>query len=163
MSARIAATVGNGRILARIGRDGSLISLNAPRLDHDVLETHMYAVVRRPRVHRRIGGAGWKHQLEYVRGTNVLRVVSSHTTGINVERRLVAIGERLQAAFRSEPDTEVGWEQGLGEVLPQAGIRFDPASRIAVQSRTSTPAASSSSRSTTTARVHSPPGETRTC
>jgi cyclomaltodextrinase len=127
MSARIAATVGNGRILARIGRDGSLISLNAPRLDHDVLETHMYAVVRRPRVHRRIGGAGWKHHLEYVRGTNVLRVVSSHTTGINVERRLVAIGERLQAAFRSEPDTEVGWEQGLGEVLPQAGIRFDRA------------------------------------
>ena len=46
--ARIAATVGNGRILARIGRDGSLISLCAPHLDHELIETHMYAVVRRP-------------------------------------------------------------------------------------------------------------------
>jgi glycosidase len=127
MSARVAATVGNGRILARIGRDGSLISLCAPHLDHELIETHMYAVVRRPDGQRRIGGGGWKHHLEYVRGTNVLRVASSHSSGIKVERRLAAIGETLQTAFRSEAGDEVVWEQGLGEVLPQAGIRVDGA------------------------------------
>ena len=53
--------------------------------------------------------------------------MSSHSTGINVERRIAAIGESLQAAFRSDAGNEVGWEQGVGEVLPQAGIRFDRA------------------------------------
>src|SRR4030088_84343 len=127
MTARVAAPAANGRILARIGRDGSLISLCAPQLDHELIETHMYAVVRRPDGLRRIGGAGWKHDLQYMRGTNVLRVVSSHSQGINVERRIAAIGESLQAAFRSDAANEVGWEQGVGEVLPQAGIRFDRA------------------------------------
>ena len=95
MSARVAATVGNGRILARIGRDGSLISLCAPHLDHELIETHMYAVVRRPDGQRRIGGGGWKHHLEYVRGTNVLRVASSHSSGIKVERRPSEHGVRV--------------------------------------------------------------------
>jgi glycosidase len=102
-----------------------LISLCAPHLDHELIETHMYAVVRRAGGLRRIGGAGWKHDLQYVRGTNVLRVVSSHTAGIRVERRLAAIDQSLQTAFRSETGDEVGWEQGLGEVLPQAGTRVD--------------------------------------
>ena len=148
MTARVAATVGNGRILARIGRDGSLISLCAPQLDRELIETHMYAVVKQPGGQRRVGGAGWRHELDYVRGTNVLRVVSSHSTGIKLERRLAAIGESLQTAFRSEADDEVGWEQGLGDMLPQFGTRvvdawpeaFDPpplagATRAAVVAR----------------------------
>ena len=126
MSARFVATVGNGRLLARIGADGSLIGLCAPQLDAELLEKPAHAVLelvagRR----RRIGGRGWKHRREYVRGTNVLRVMSRHSTGIKVERRLAAIGESLLLAFRSEGDSVVGWERGLGEVLPQAGIRFD--------------------------------------
>src|SRR5216684_4687994 len=94
MSGSFAATVGNGRILARIGRDGSL------------------------------SGRAWKHKLEYVRGTNVLRVRSSHSHGTTVERRLAAIGESLHSAFRAEDGTEVGWDRGLDEILPQAGLRF---------------------------------------
>jgi hypothetical protein len=128
MSARFVATVGNGRLLARIGADGSLIGLCAPHLDAELLEKPAHALLelvagRR----RRIGGRGWKHRREYVRGTNVLRVMSRHSTGTRVERRLAAIGESLLLAFRSEGDSIVGWEQGLGEVLPQAGIRFDGA------------------------------------
>src|ERR1700730_10072539 len=98
MTARVAATVGNGRILARIGRDGSLISLCAPHLDHELIETHMYAVVKQRGGQRRVGGAGWQHDIDYVRGTNVLRVVSRHSTGIKGQRRLAAIGESLQTA-----------------------------------------------------------------
>jgi glycosidase len=128
MSARFVASVGNGRLLARIGADGSLISLCAPHLEAELLEKPAHAVleVGAGRM-RRIGGRGWKHRREYVRGTNVLRVMSRHSTGIKVERRLAAIGESLLLAFRSEGDATVGWESGLGEVLPQAGIRFDGA------------------------------------
>ena len=125
MTARVAATVGNGRILARIGRDGSLISLCAPQLDHELIETHMYAVVRRPDGLRRIGGAGWKHDLQYVRGTNVLRVISNHAGGIKVERRIAAIGESLRTAFRSDDVTEMRWERGVETFLPEEAERFD--------------------------------------
>ncbi len=128
MSARFVATVGNGRLLARIGADGSLIGLCAPHLDAELLEKPAHAVLEvGAERRRRIGGRGWKHRREYVRGTNVLRVMSRHSTGIKVERRLAAIGESLLLAFRSEGDATVGWESGLGEVLPQAGIRFDGA------------------------------------
>jgi len=128
MSARFVATVGNGRLLARIGADGSLIGLCAPHLDHELLEKPVHSVLelgagRR----RRIGGRGWKHRREYVRGTNVLRVLSRHSTGIKVERRLAAVGESLQLAFRCDGECTVGWERELGEVLPAAGIRFDGA------------------------------------
>jgi glycosidase len=128
MSARFVATVGNGRLLARIGADGSLIGLCAPHLDAELLEKPAHAVLELgAERRRRIGGRGWKHRREYVRGTNVLRVMSRHSTGIKVERRLAAIGEGLLLAFRSEGDSIVGWERRLGEVLPQAGIRFDGA------------------------------------
>src|SRR5258708_33243420 len=128
MSARFVATVGNGRLLARIGADGSLIGLCAPQLDHELLEKPVHGVLelgagRR----RRTGGRGWKHRREYVRGTNVLRVMSRHSTGIKVERRLAAIGESLLVAFRCEGDCKVGWESGLANVLPEAGLRFDGA------------------------------------
>ncbi len=53
--------------------------------------------------------------------------MSRHSTGIKVERRLAAIGESLVLAYRCDGDFIVGWEQGLGEVLPQAGIRFEGA------------------------------------
>ncbi len=126
MSARFVATVGNGRLLAKIGADGSLIGLCAPHLDAELLEKPAHALLelgagRR----RRIGGRGWKHRREYVRGTNVLRVLSRHSTGIKVERRLAAIGESLLLAFRYDGDCAVGWESGLGEVLPAAGKRFE--------------------------------------
>jgi len=125
MSARFAATVGNGRLLARIGRDGSLIGLRAPRLDQELIDRPIHAVIALPAGRRRIGGRGWKHHLEYVRGTNVLRVLSRHSSGVRVERRLAAIGESLRSAFRFEGEAEVGWEHGLGEVLPQAGVRLE--------------------------------------
>jgi cyclomaltodextrinase / maltogenic alpha-amylase / neopullulanase len=127
MSTRFAATVGNGLILARVGRDGSLLA-------HGLVERRIAAVIKRPGGDRHLSGKGWSHDLAYLRGTNVLRVRSSHTTGIEVERRLVAIGESLQSAFRSGPETEIGWEHGIERFLPQAGTRvveawpeeFDP-------------------------------------
>jgi cyclomaltodextrinase / maltogenic alpha-amylase / neopullulanase len=128
MSARFVATVGNGRLLARIGADGSLIGLCAPQLDHELLEKPIHGVLEQGAGRRRrIGGRGWKHRREYVRGTNVLRVMSRHATGIKVERRLAAIGESLLVAFRCEGDCNVGWESGLANVLPQAGMPFDGA------------------------------------
>jgi cyclomaltodextrinase len=128
MSARFVATVGNGRLLARIGADGSLIGLCAPHLDHELLEKPVHAVLEQGAGRRRrIGGRGWKHRREYVRGTNVLRVLSRHSTGIKVERRLAAIGESLLVAFRCEGDCKVGWETELGDVLPHAGVRSEGA------------------------------------
>jgi cyclomaltodextrinase / maltogenic alpha-amylase / neopullulanase len=128
MSARFVATVGNGRLLARIGADGSLIGLCAPHLDDELLDKPVHAMLEQGAGRRRrIGGRGWKHRREYVRGTNVLRVLSRHSTGIKVERRLAAIGENLLLAYRCEGDCTVGWEGGLGEVLPLAGIRFEGA------------------------------------
>ena len=134
MSARFAATVGNGRLLARIGRDGSLIGLRAPHLDQELIERPIHAVMAAPSEGRRLGGRGWKHHLEYVRGTNVLRVMSRHASGTRIERRLAAIDESLLLAFRVEGEAHITWERGLKDILPQAGVRagdawpdgFDP-------------------------------------
>ena len=118
MSTRFAATVGNGLVLARIGRDGSLLA-------HGLVEKRIAAVIKSPEGERHLSGKGWSHDLAYLRGTNVLRVRSSHTIGIAVERRLVAIGESLHSAFKAAPDLEVTWEHGIDDFLPQAGARVD--------------------------------------
>ncbi len=128
MSSRFVATVGNGRLLARIGADGSLIGLRAPHLHDEMLDKPVHAMLdlgggRR----RRIGGRGWKHHREYVRGTNVLRVVSRHASGIKLERRLAAVGEELRLAFRFQGDGDLHWDRGLEEVLPAAALRCDGA------------------------------------
>src|SRR5712691_1665868 len=127
MSGSFAATVGNGRILARIGRDGSLMGIAAPHLDHQLIEARIHGVGESAGGPRSLSGRAWKHKLDYVRGTNVLRVRSSHSHGTTVERRLAAIGESLLSAFRAEDGTEVGWDRGLEGVVPQAGVRVDGA------------------------------------
>ena len=48
MSARFVATVGNGRLLAKIGADGSLLSLCAPHLDSELLQRPVHAAIERP-------------------------------------------------------------------------------------------------------------------
>ncbi|HVS50500.1 MAG TPA: alpha-amylase family glycosyl hydrolase [Candidatus Dormibacteraeota bacterium] len=126
MTFRAVATVGNGRVLAKFGVGGRLVSLRGPHLDHELLDEPVDAVL--PAVdgrRRRVGGRDWKHHLAYVRGTNVLRVQSTHSSGLKLERRLAAIGESLRSALRSNGDAEVVWERGLDEILPQAGVRFD--------------------------------------
>jgi len=125
MTRSVAATVGNGRVLARIGRDGSIAGLSAPSLDAELVEKRIHAVINGPDGERRISGSSWKHHLEYVRGTNVLRVISNHASGIKVERRLAAIGDSLRTAFRSDDATEMSWERGVERFLPQAGERFE--------------------------------------
>ena len=127
MTRSIAATIGNGRVLARIGRDGSLAGLSAPSLDSELVEKRIHAVINGPDGQRRISGSSWKHHLEYVRGTNVLRVVSTHTSDIKVERRIAAIGESLRTAFRSEGETDVSWERGVENFLPQVGESYNAA------------------------------------
>src|SRR5260370_5629206 len=100
MSAGFVATVGNGRLLARIGADGSLIGLCAPHLDAELLEKPAHGVLERgAERRRRIGGPGWKHRRQDVRGTNVLRAMSRHSTGIKVRRRHAPIGESLVLAY----------------------------------------------------------------
>ena len=126
MSARFVATVGNGRLLAKIGADGSLLSLCAPHLESELLQRPVHATLELPSGRkRRIGGRGWKHRREYVRGTNTLRVMSRHASGIKVERRIAAIDDALGLAFRSDGEADVSWEHGLEPVLPRAGVRFD--------------------------------------
>ncbi|TMD90386.1 MAG: hypothetical protein E6I73_07920 [Chloroflexi bacterium] len=124
MSSRFAGTVGNGRILARIGRDGSLIGLKGPHFDLELVDRPVHAVIVLRNGKRRLGGRGWKHHLEYIRGTNVLRVLSRHATGLKVERRLAAIDDCLCSAFRCGEEAEVAWERGLGEIVPEAGLRI---------------------------------------
>src|SRR6266550_5784845 len=124
MTRSVAATVGNGQVLARIGRDGSIAGLSAPSLDSELLEKRIHSVIKRPDGERRISGSSWKHDLEYVRGTNVLRVISNHASGIKVERRIAAIGESVRTAFRSDDATEMRWERGLEKFLPQEAMRF---------------------------------------
>src|SRR4029077_8943644 len=134
MSSRFAGTVGSGRVLARIGRDGSLVGLKGPHFDEDLVARPIHAVIVLHNGRRRLGGRGWKHHMEYIRGTNVLRVLSRHATGLKVERRLAAISDCLCTAFRCEQEAEVGWERGIGELVPKAGLRatvewpdeFDP-------------------------------------
>ena len=127
MSGSFAATVGNGRILARIGRDGSLMSLASPHLANELIEARIHGVVEPAAGPRSLSGKSWKHKLDYVRGTNVLRVRSSHSNGTTVERRLAAIGDSLRSAFRAEDGTAVAWDQGLDGFLPDRGVRFDGA------------------------------------
>ncbi len=128
MSARFVATVGNGRLLAKIGADGSLLSLCAPHLDSELLQRPMHATIELGSGRkRRVGGRGWKHRREYVRGTNVLRVLSRHAGGIKVERRIAAVDETLALAFRFDGEANVSWEHGLEPVLTRAGVRYDGA------------------------------------
>src|SRR5258706_10924711 len=122
MSARFVATVGNGRLLAKIGADGSLLSLCTPHLDSELLQRPVHATIELGSGRkRRVGGRGWKHRREYVRGTNVLRVLSRHATGTKVERRIAAIDETLALAFRFDGEADVTWEHGLEPALPGAG------------------------------------------
>jgi glycosidase len=125
MTRSVAATIGNGRVLARIGRDGSLAGLSAPSLDSELVDKRIHAVINGPGGQRRISGSSWKHHLEYVRGTNVLRVISNYASGLKIERRIVAIGESLRTAFRSDDATEVSWERGVEKFLPQDAERCD--------------------------------------
>ena len=127
MSGSFAATVGNGRILARIGRDGSVMSLAAPHLDQQLIDARIHGVVESITGNRSLSGRGWKHKLDYLRGTNVVRVISTHSTAGTVERRLVAVGESLRVAYRSAGNVTVGWDRDLMEVLPHAGLRVDAA------------------------------------
>jgi len=125
MTRSVAATVGNGRVLARIGRDGSIAGLSAPSFDSELVEKRIHAVLSGPDGERRLSGSSWKHHLEYVRGTNVLRVISNHASGIKVERRIAAVGESLRTAFRSEGATEMSWERGVEKFLPREAECFD--------------------------------------
>src|SRR6266550_4415170 len=125
MTRSVAATVGNGLVLARIGRDGSIAGLSAPSLDSELVEKRIHSVIKGPDGERRISGSSWKHHLEYVRGTNVLRVISNHASGIKVERRIAAIGDSLRTAFRSDEATEMSWERGVEAFLPEEAERFD--------------------------------------
>ena len=100
MSTRFAATVGNGLVLAKVGRDGSLLA-------HGPVEKRLAAVIKTPEGERHMSGKGWTHHLDYLRGTNVLRIRSNQTSGIDVERRLVAVGEGIQSAFKAGPEVEV--------------------------------------------------------
>jgi glycosidase len=127
MSTRFAAIVGNGRVLARIGRDGSLLALSAPDLGHRLVDKRMAATITGPGESRHLSGTGWTHHLEYLRGTNVLRVRSQHAHGIEVERRLAAIGESVESAFKADHDIAVGWERGIEKFLPKPGTRVDGA------------------------------------
>ena len=125
MTRSVAATVGNGLVLARIGRDGSIAGLSAPSLDSELVEKRIHSVIKGHDGERRISGSSWKHHLEYVRGTNVLRVISNHASGIKVERRIAAIGDSLRTAFRSDEATEMCWERGVEAFLPEEAERFD--------------------------------------
>src|SRR2546425_8959781 len=71
MSARFVATVGNGRLLARIGADGSLLGLSGPHLDKELLVRPVHATLELPSGRkRRIGGRGREHPRGDVKGAH---------------------------------------------------------------------------------------------
>src|SRR3989442_14059666 len=87
MSARFVATVGNGRLLARIGADGSLLGLSAPNLDKELLVRPVHATLELPSGRkRRIGGRGWKHRPGDGKGTETPRGMARPATRSKVER-----------------------------------------------------------------------------
>jgi len=125
MSSSFAAIVGNGLVLARIARDGSIMSLAGPRLDQQLIEARIHGVLESRTGNRSLSGKAWKHKLEYFRGTNVLRVISRHETAGIVDRRLAAVGECLRFAYRASGNVTLGWDDEIKDVLPQAGIRVE--------------------------------------
>src|SRR3989442_14978552 len=89
MSARFVATVGNGRLLARIGADGSLLGLSAPHLDKELLVRPVHATLELPSGRkRRIGGRGRKHRREDVGGTNTPWGMGRPATRVKVGGRV---------------------------------------------------------------------------
>lgn len=126
MNPSFVATVGNGRLLAHVGADGSLVGLAGPGLGTELLERPVHAALELGGGRTlEIAGRGWKHHLEYVRGTNVLRVISSHSRRVHLERRLVALGDSLNFAFKCEGVAEARWSLGIEGVLPRTGLRFE--------------------------------------
>src|ERR1700682_1311498 len=125
MSSSFAAIVGNGLVLARIARDGSIMSLAGPRLDQQLIEARIHGVLESRTGNRSLSGKAWKHKLEYFRGTNVLRVISRHETAGIVDRRLAAVGECLRFPPRASGNVTLGWDDEIKDVLPQAGIRVE--------------------------------------
>src|SRR3989442_12292577 len=109
MSARFVATVGNGRLLARIGADGSLLGLSAPHLDKELLVRPVHATLELPSGRkRRIGGARRKERPRDPSGPNPLPGVSRHTHRVKRGQRLAALhgAPRLRDLFleASTPD-----------------------------------------------------------
>ncbi len=126
MGGYFVGTVGNGRLLARVTAEGSLLGLCAPQLDRELLQEPLHALLQvGDGMPLPIYGHDWNHHCDYLSGTNVLRVISEHASGIKLERRLAAIGERLLVAFRCDGDAAVRWERGIEGVVPEAAMRFD--------------------------------------
>src|SRR5258708_35882315 len=98
------------------------MSLAAPHLDQQLIDARIHGVVESATGNRSLSGKSWKHKLDYLRGTNVLRVISIHSTAGTVERRVAAVEESLRFSYRSAGNVTVGWDSVSRGVLAQPGL-----------------------------------------
>jgi hypothetical protein len=129
--------VGNGRLLAGFDGAGVLRTLTGPHLDYP---QHLHSSSLRLDVPglngmaRRLNGLGWRHEQDYLPGTNVLRTLSTAPNGLKIEQRAVAIGDALVIGIelcrsgRSPAGVALVWELGLqvGGRLHANALRYLP-------------------------------------
>jgi hypothetical protein len=129
----VAATAGNGRLLAGFDAAGDLKTLCAPHLDHPqhVQDSRFgVAPIGPGALVQWLRGPRWRHQQDYLSGTNTLRTRSTQATAaIELDRRVTAVGDALLQGVRlqSRRPVTVHWEISLqlgGQPLGNALIYY---------------------------------------
>ena len=115
------AIAGNGRLLAGFDGSGTLTTLTAPHLDypqHIRLSRLGLTQPGRTAPGQWLDAAGWKHDQDYLLGTNILCTRSLHSVSkLKIEQRAAAIEDMLLIGFRFDSVSLEGmtlvWELGL--------------------------------------------------
>jgi glycosidase/tetratricopeptide (TPR) repeat protein len=113
----VTAIAGNGRLLAGFDAAGSLRTLTGPHLDFPQhirsSRIGLAAPAKRSTV-QWLSGPGWRHQQDYLEGTNILRTRSTRAS-MEVEQRAAAVGEALLIGLRirGKGPMALAWELGL--------------------------------------------------
>lgn len=139
----VAATVGNGRLLAGFDGAGGMRTLTAPHLDHPQHLRWTRLAITSGRGRRQwLDGRAWRHEQSYLDGTNVL-VTRSRRSGsaVVVEHRASAVDDALIIGIRctGRPNGawSLEWELGLqvgGQSLANAAV-YDPRQDIVLAYR----------------------------
>jgi hypothetical protein len=125
----VAATAGNGRLLAGFDAAGDLKTLCTPHLDHPqhVQDSRFGVAPMGPGAVQWLRGPRWRHRQDYLSGTNTLRTRSTHAAAaIELDRRATAVGDALLlgARLQARGPLTLRWEirlqlggQPLGNAL----------------------------------------------
>ncbi len=106
----VTGIVGNGRLLAGFDVAGALTTLTAPHIDYPqhvrFSRLGVSAASRNARV-RWLNRTGWRHQQDYLRGSNVLRTRSADgAEGLTIEQRAAAVDDALLLGITFVPTAQ---------------------------------------------------------